>query len=124
MQVLNILFQYIGSKSEDGGGLAARPDHFCLVEKWRKIERPLGQSSKVLRVWQAWGEDKSEVRLVVKRSGPGQEAKRTGASGGQHQQPGASASEGAEAGIGDTPSREVRRRRSRMVRKLDTVHPK
>lgn len=85
------------------------------MEKWRKIERPLGQGSKVLRVWQAWGEDKSEVRLVVKRSA---------ASGAQQQQPGTAASGTAEAGIGDTPSREVRRRRSRMVRKLDTVHPK
>lgn len=110
------MFQYIGSKSEDGAVPGSRPDHFCLVEKWRKIERPLGQGSKVLRVWQAWGEDKSEVRLVVKRSA---------ASGAQQQQqPGTAASGVTEAGIGDTPSREVRRRRSRMVRKLDTVHPK
>ena len=106
------MFQYIGSKGEPDGGGPARPDNFCLVEKWRKIERPLGQSSKVLRVWAAWGEDKSEVRLVVKRSAGG---------GGQ---PGTGGQGAAEAGIGDTPSREVRRRRSRMVKKLDTVHPK
>lgn len=112
------MFQYIGSKSEDGAVPGSRPDHFCLVEKWRKIERPLGQGSKVLRVWQAWGEDKSEVRLVVKRSAA------SGAQQQQQQQPGTAASGVTEAGIGDTPSREVRRRRSRMVRKLDTVHPK
>ena len=76
------MFQYIGSKSEDGAVPGSRPDHFCLVEKWRKIERPLGQGSKVLRVWQAWGEDKSEVRLVVKRS----------ATSGAQQQPGTAAS--------------------------------
>ena len=105
------MFQYIGSKCEPDG---ARPDHFCLVEKWRKIERPLGQSSKVLRVWAAWGEDKSEVRLVVKRA--------AASGGGGQTQPVAQGTQ--EAGIGDTPSREVRRRRSRMVKKLDTVHPK
>ena len=110
------MFQYIGSKGEPDGGGPARPDHFCLVEKWRKIERPLGQSSKVLRVWAAWGEDKSEVRLVVKRSAGGQPG------GGGQTGPGGQGA--AEAGIGDTPSREVRRRRSRMVKKLDTVHPK
>ncbi len=107
------MFQYIGSKCEPDGG-NSRPDHFCLVEKWRKIERPLGQSSKVLRVWAAWGEDKSEVRLVVKRAAGGQPGPQP-QSGGQGQ---------VEGGIGDTPSREVRRRRSRMVKKLDTVHPK
>lgn len=97
LQVLTVLFQYVGAKPEDG----LKPDNFCLVEKWRKIERPLGGGSKVLKVWQAWGEDKSEVRLVVKR-GEALEA----------------------AGAMETPSREVRRRRSKMVKKLDTVHPK
>ena len=91
-----MLFQYVGAKPEDG----LKPENFCLVEKWRKIERPLVGGSKVLKVWQAWGEDKSEVRLVVKRG------------------------EAMEAGLVETPSREVRRRRSRMVKKLDTVHPK
>jgi len=96
-EVLKVLFHNIGATLENG----TRVDSFCLVEKWRKIERPLGGQTKILRVWLAWGEDKSEVRLVVKRG-----------SGGQ------------EAGLGETPSREVRRRRSRMVKKLDTVHPK
>ena len=96
------MFQYIGAKSEENGGV--KSDNFCLVEKWRKIERPLGSTTKVLKVWQAWGEDKSEVRLVVKR--------------------GMVTSTPVEAAQSDTPSREVRRRRSRMVKKLDTVHPK
>jgi len=104
-EVLEVLFQYIGTKAEETGGV--KSDNFCLVEKWRKIERPLGSSTKVLKVWQAWGEDKSEVRLVVKRG-----------------QTPVTASTPVEAPLGDTPSREVRRRKSRMIKKLDTVHPK
>ena len=103
--MLEVLFQYIGTKAEETGGV--KSDNFCLVEKWRKIERPLGSTTKVLKVWQAWGEDKSEVRLVVKRG-----------------QTPMTASTPVEAPLGDTPSREVRRRKSRMVKKLDTVHPK
>ena len=93
-----MLFQHISSKLE---GETNKVENFCLVEKWRKIERPLGESSKVLRVWLAWGEDKTEVKLVVKRnvsaletSGPQLETTR------------------------------VKRKRSKMVKKADTVHPR
>jgi len=82
------------------------PVNFGLVEKWRKIERPLSGSTKVLRVWQAWGEDKTEVRLVVKRTLPASSI---------------SLPAGREEG-------KVRRRRSRAVReerrKGDTLHPR
>ena len=81
----------------------------------------------MLRVWAAWGEDKTEVRLVVKRGQPPKEpakepAKETAkeaAKEARRQEAGA-----GQSSLGDTPSREVRRRRSRMVKKLDTVHPK
>ena len=46
LQVLEVLFQYIGADpAEDGGPRSAT---FCLVEKWRKIERPLQHASKVI----------------------------------------------------------------------------
>ena len=92
-----MLFKHISSKLE---GEASKVENFCLVEKWRKIERPLGQSSKVLRVWLAWGEDKTEVKLVVKRNVSAPEA-------GPHL---------------ETPR--VKRKRSKMVKKADTVHPR
>jgi len=38
-----------------------------LVEQWRGVERPLSNSSKVVKLWQAWGEERSQVRFVVKR---------------------------------------------------------
>ena len=78
---------------------------------------------QVLRVWAAWGEDKTEVRLVVKRGQPpkepAKEPAKEAAKEARRQEAGA-----GQSSLGDTPSREVRRRRSRMVKKLDTVHPK
>ena len=65
--MLSVLFRVL----EAGGGAAGEAgleSEFCLVEKWRRIERPLAPAARVLRVWLAWGEDKSEVRLVVKRA--------------------------------------------------------
>ena len=94
-----MLFKHISSKLE-GERESNKVDNFCLVEKWRKIERPLSQSSKVLRVWLAWGEDKTEVKLVVKRNISLLEA-------GSHL---------------ETPR--VKRKRSKMVKKADTVHPR
>ena len=38
-----------------------------LVEQWRGVERPLSNSSRVVKLWQAWGEERSQVRFVVKR---------------------------------------------------------
>ena len=78
---------------------------------------------QVLRVWAAWGEDKTEVRLVVKRGQPpkepAKEPAKEAAKEARRQE-----AEAGQSSLGDTPSREVRRRRSRMVKKLDTVHPK
>ena len=70
-------------------------------------------------MWAAWGEDKTEVRLVVKRGQPPKEPAKEPAKEARRQEAGA-----GQSSLGDTPSREVRRRRSRMVKKLDTVHPK
>ena len=70
-------------------------------------------------MWAAWGEDKTEVRLVVKRGQPPKEPAKEAAKEARRQEAGA-----GQSSLGDTPSREVRRRRSRMVKKLDTVHPK
>ena len=38
-----------------------------LVEQWRGVERPLSNSSRIVKLWQAWGEERSQVRFVVKR---------------------------------------------------------
>jgi len=89
-----------------------------LVEQWRGVERPLSNSSKVVKLWQAWGEERSQVRFVVKRI-----SMTTGGSGGgqNHAMPSTSSSR--------TRSR-PRRRNSRASatsdstkKATDTVHP-
>ncbi len=46
---------------------AAAVKQLVLVEQWRGVERPLSHQSKVLKLWQAWGEEQPQVRFVVKR---------------------------------------------------------
>ncbi len=35
-----------------------------LVEQWRGVERPLAGTSRILKLWQAWGEERKQVQLV------------------------------------------------------------
>ncbi|TRY74052.1 hypothetical protein TCAL_14143 [Tigriopus californicus] len=47
--------------------IKATSQQLVLVEQWRGVERPLSNSSRVLKLWSAWGEERSQVRFVVKR---------------------------------------------------------
>ncbi len=42
-------------------------EDYVLVEQWRGVERPLAGASKVLRLWEAWGDERAHVRFVIKR---------------------------------------------------------
>jgi len=44
-----------------------RCGHLVLLEQWRGVEKPLGQRAKILKIWNAWGKERHEVRFVVKR---------------------------------------------------------
>ena len=44
-----------------------RDKRLVLVEQWRGVERPLAHSANILKIWTAWGEEKSQVRFVVKK---------------------------------------------------------
>ena len=97
-----------------GGGEAAGAEadirrtsmQLALVEQWRGVERPLSGSSKILKLWSAWGEEREQVRFVVKRI--------TSSSG-----------DAATSSSSTLPSssrvRKTRRRNSRLCG--DTVHP-
>ncbi|XP_066504069.1 ras association domain-containing protein 10 [Hoplias malabaricus] len=41
---------------------------YCLVEKWRGSERALPHNTRLLRLWNAWGEERDNVRFVLVRS--------------------------------------------------------
>jgi len=118
-EVVSVLFSQLGKAGTGHEEEDRDPVNFGLVEKWRKIERPLSASTKVLRVWQAWGEDKTEVRLVVKRTTPASPPPPP---------PGASSAAAGASGAGGREEGKVRRRRSRAVREErrrgDTLHPR
>ncbi|TRY54517.1 hypothetical protein DNTS_033387 [Danionella cerebrum] len=51
------------------GAVLSGPAHsYCIVEKWRGFERTLPNKTKVLRLWNAWGEEQENVRFVLVRS--------------------------------------------------------
>ena len=57
------------AKSEKSEDLTCRKisRQLALVEQWRGVERPLSGSSRILKLWNAWGEEKSQVKFVIKR---------------------------------------------------------
>ena len=38
-----------------------------LTEKWHDVERPLNYESKILPIWNSWGDEQKHVKIVVKR---------------------------------------------------------
>ncbi|XP_026176075.1 ras association domain-containing protein 10 [Mastacembelus armatus] len=41
---------------------------YCIVEKWRGLERVLPNKTRILRLWVAWGEEQSNVKFVLVKS--------------------------------------------------------
>ena len=42
-------------------------DRFVLVERWRRVERPLKKDSCLLKIYQAWGAEACDVQFILKR---------------------------------------------------------
>uniref|UniRef100_A0A0K2UZF3 AGAP011031PAlike [Tribolium castaneum] n=1 Tax=Lepeophtheirus salmonis TaxID=72036 RepID=A0A0K2UZF3_LEPSM len=80
---------------------------FVLVERWRKVEKPLRSDSKILKIYQAWGQEISDVKFVVKRL-----------------------HSSSRSSSGNNTSSRVRRSDSKLWRQnrigcsTDTIHPK
>ncbi|XP_069686409.1 ras association domain-containing protein 10-like [Periplaneta americana] len=49
-----------GTTLQDGQG-------YAIMERWRRMERPLDGRSRILRVWNAWGDAQNEVRFTLKK---------------------------------------------------------
>lgn len=45
--------------------LSGSPQSYCIVEKWRGFERILPNKTKILRLWNAWGDEQENVRFVL-----------------------------------------------------------
>lgn len=125
----------------DGEGSTSKDisRQLALVEQWRGVERPLANTSKILKLWQAWGEERKEVKFVVKRISTSSSSTRLPVTG-------SSAVESSAGPVTGTSgrSRKPRRRTSRAssiashatstnfggnnsvdscYKKTDTVHP-
>lgn len=46
-------------------GLSSSTEHqYVITERWRRVEQSLDNKTKILKIWKAWGQTKSEVCRV------------------------------------------------------------
>ncbi|XP_036441365.1 ras association domain-containing protein 9 [Colossoma macropomum] len=45
--------------------LHGEPKEFCLLERWKGFERALPPLTRILRLWNAWGEEKPFIQFVL-----------------------------------------------------------
>ncbi|XP_066959447.1 ras association domain-containing protein 10-like [Macrobrachium rosenbergii] len=85
-------------------------NHYVIVERWRKVERPLDHEQRILKVWRTWGEAVGEVRFSLRRVRDGDSCLSSGGGG---------------SSIG-RPERSRRRHKWRHAHHSpkETVHPK
>lgn len=38
-------------------------NQYAITERWRRVEQMLDNKTKILKIWKAWGQTKSEVRV-------------------------------------------------------------
>jgi Ras association domain-containing protein 9/10 len=64
--VIRVLLRAEGSHMND----ERHARHYAIVERWRKVERPLDGRSRILKVWSTWGDEQAAVRLTLRRVNP------------------------------------------------------
>ncbi|RZF38636.1 hypothetical protein LSTR_LSTR003442 [Laodelphax striatellus] len=47
--------------------LGRHEDGYVIVERWRRVERPLGGDTRLLKLWTTWGDARHEVKLSLRR---------------------------------------------------------
>lgn len=45
--------------------LHGEPKEFCLLERWKSFERALPPLTRILRLWNAWGEERPFIKFVL-----------------------------------------------------------
>lgn len=98
-----------------GGGSSPTEGHgYAIMERWRRVERPLDGRARILKVWNAWGDEQSEVRLTLRRVDYSE------ADSGRGSPP--TATRESHGGTGQATSSSHRRRRHRHHRSHRTHH--
>ncbi|CAL8322308.1 unnamed protein product [Gadus morhua 'NCC'] len=105
------------------GGLRGEAQDFCLVERWKGLERALPPLTRILRLWSAWGDQKPLIHFhLVRVSDFVARSSRKGPPEGPRP-PGARPKR-AERGGGPQPLGEERQKRmvKKAFRKLEKLH--
>ncbi|XP_076840753.1 ras association domain-containing protein 9 [Brachyhypopomus gauderio] len=48
--------------------LCGEPKEFCLLERWKGFERALPPLTRILRLWNAWGDERPFIQFVLVRA--------------------------------------------------------
>ncbi|XP_047121806.1 ras association domain-containing protein 10-like [Schistocerca piceifrons] len=54
--------------------LGASPRDYVIAERWGRVERRLDGSSRLLKLWSAWGDAQGQVRLILRHADDVQQA--------------------------------------------------
>ncbi|MFT7799274.1 ras association domain-containing protein 9-like [Arapaima gigas] len=114
-EVVQALLEDLGSSPEDGRVLQGEPSDYCLVERWRGFERALPPLTRILRLWEAWGDEQPEVRFVLVNS------KDVAARAAYHRGPSKPWARGAAQYVGSLPEERRRRAVRKAFRKLERI---
>ncbi|XP_062404151.1 ras association domain-containing protein 9 [Sardina pilchardus] len=63
--VVQALLDDHGTLPEGRRTLRGEPQEFCLLERWKGFERPLPPLTRILRLWNAWGDQKPSVHFAL-----------------------------------------------------------
>ncbi|XP_076012244.1 ras association domain-containing protein 10 [Genypterus blacodes] len=63
--VVTVLLEDQHASSPASASSSARSQAYCIVEKWRGFERILPKQTKILRLWDAWGDEQQKVKFVL-----------------------------------------------------------
>lgn len=44
---------------------ASQENQYVITERWRRVEQVLDNKTKILKIWKAWGQTKSEVQFII-----------------------------------------------------------
>lgn len=64
-QLVDVLLRDEGLIVGDRTATAELINQYVITERWRRVEQILENSTKVLKIWMAWGEAQSEVYIYT-----------------------------------------------------------
>lgn len=64
-QLVEALLRNEGINGEPASVIATTTteNQYAITERWRRVEQMLDNKTKILKIWKAWGQTKSEVRV-------------------------------------------------------------